>query len=181
MSKKCTNPFLESDGFCTRCSEYHFKTNKRGDVLTTRKPTINKREKLQAEKSASIQRTIENTPQYKVAKETVEMLSEIYDIQVKIVFTNLQASYHIKRKTGHVIKFGYQSLDRSFENGFDEYKILQWMINYKKIDGIEGARQEAMHEFSHVLQTEIPGGRTYGSCHNETFIKCYQEVMELVN
>ena len=183
MSQKCTNPFLEADGFCTACGKNHFHTDTRGNVVTTPKTRkSNKREKLQAEKSAAIEQNIQSNPQFRTAREMVELLSEIYEIPVKVVFRNRRASYHRKNRDGsHSIVFGYESLNRSYEVKFDEYQSIAWVIGYQEISGIDGVKQEAMHEFAHVLQTEIPGGRTYGSVHNNTFVKCYQEVMELVN
>jgi hypothetical protein len=54
------------------------------------------------------------------------------------------------------------------------------MLGYQMPAGLKGVHQLVLHEFAHVLQTEIPGGRTRGSCHNQTFIQCYQELMDLV-
>ena len=182
MTTKCTNMFLEEDGYCNRCSSYHFKTDVSGNVVNTT-PRRTKREKLAAEKSAKIEQNILDTPELRVARETVELLSEIYELPVEVVFRNRNGSYHTTdwKTGGHKIVFSYSNCKHYWKHGYTEYKSLQWMLGGKELTGTAGIQHLAMHEFAHALQTEIPGGRTYGSVHNSTFIKCYQEVMELVN
>lgn len=178
---ECTNIFLEPDGFCARCSKYHFRTNKRGDVVTKRKSVRKSVSKPEMESQETrIDEHIQKNPHLRIARETVQMLNELYDMEVRVVFRNRRGSYHQKRGNSHTIVFGYESCRRAYEEGFNEYASLEWMLNYQSPSGKAGAIQLALHEFAHALQTEVPGGRTYGSCHNRTFVEKYRELMDLV-
>ena len=176
-SYRLQNMFLEEDGYCVRCGENHFK--KADQAIRDRNLKV-ERETSSTEKAIRIKTRIEATPEYREAKEMVKLLSEIYEIPVRVVFTNRNGCFHRKQGDTHTIVFGYQYLDQVVEKGFYEYKTLRWICP-QGITGTAASKQVAMHEFAHVLQTRIPGGRTHGSVHNSTFIRTYKEIMELAN
>lgn len=103
-------------------------------------------------------------------------------LDVQVVFRNKQGSYH--RTLGpkrHILVFGWQCLTTRMEKGFFEYKSLTWILKGESPKGAAAGKWLAMHEFAHCLQCEIPGGRTRGSVHNATFVKCYLDVLKTYN
>lgn len=94
------------------------------------------------------------------------------------VFNNIRNAYHTRPEGKHQITYGWQCTEVVFKYGFTEYKSLRYLIAGKEVVGLRGVHQLALHEFAHVLQTEEPNGRTYGSCHNGVFVKHYVALME---
>ena len=176
----CTNMFLEEDGYCNRCSSYHFKVDGSGSVVTTRKS--NPETYTSPTPKKSVEQTIRETPEFRIAKETVELLADIYGVEVKVLFRNCSGAYHTKKYGDHTIVFGYSFLRSAFNTGYlTSYKSIQWVQNFERKSGENGVKELAAHEFAHVLQTRTLGGRTYGSVHNQVFVEKWQEVLELVN
>jgi len=114
-----------------------------------------------------------------VMRQLVARMAADAGLQVQVVFRNKRGSYHktIGPKR-HLIVFGWQCLENYMTHGFRDYKSIDWIVpKAPRPTGIEAGKWLAYHEFAHALQTEIPGGRTYGSCHNATFVACYKEVL----
>lgn len=105
-----------------------------------------------------------------------------YQVFLPSVFRNMRRCYHHQPGGKHQIVWGYQSVDSAVENGFLEYKSIQWV--WSRFGGREnlkdhrGVRALALHEFAHVLQTEVAGGRIYGSVHNAVFVAKLRELQD---
>ncbi len=46
MAQKCTNFFLEPDGYCTRCGEYHFRVAANEVQYQSQKESTKKKEEI---------------------------------------------------------------------------------------------------------------------------------------
>jgi len=119
-------------------------------------------------------------------KEVVAHLYDEYEITKKAptVFRNRKGSYHHRPGGRHQIVFGRGMMEYWWENGYRDYKSVQPQIRElwsrrNPITELEALYFLTIHEFAHVLQTEEPNGRTYGSVHNETFIRKYRELLVL--
>ena len=99
------------------------------------------------------------------------------DLDVIARKSRAQISSHTKKITQHILRFGSKSLRDLWIFGFTEYDRLLYLIDGRKTDGWQGLYWMVSHEFAHVLQTEIPGGRTYRQVHNDVFEREYKRVL----
>lgn len=118
-------------------------------------------------------------------KTMIEWLYEAYEIDhYRTVFRNRRGSYHWRPKGRHQLVFGYSGLLWYIKSGYQDYRTIHPLIaglKWRKPNGLEAAYYLAIHEFAHVLQTEVKNGRTYGSAHNWVFINKYRELLSLVS
>jgi hypothetical protein len=96
------------------------------------------------------------------------------------VYRNRKRSYQRTCNDGKPqMVFGYESMSRAYNTGFNEYVRTARKIGYHtKKKGLEGVHQLVLHEFAHVLQAQV-NGYGYRSIHNESFVKFMRELMIL--
>jgi len=128
-----------------------------------------------------VEDNIRNTPEFRLARELTNLLSEVFEVEVEVHFTNRSGACRITRNGKHHIEYGYGFLRDIYIDGYmTSYKTLRYIQNWERKFGEDGIKWIVAHEFAHVLQRETPGGRTYNSCHNEVFVEKWQEVLEVL-
>ncbi|MCL4296242.1 MAG: hypothetical protein KJ077_10960 [Anaerolineae bacterium] len=131
---------------------------------------------------ADLHQKIKADPTRAYALGLVEQMYQAYGIAkyYPTVFRNRNGSYHQKYLNGmHQIVLGYWNVQRTYERGFDEYDTIKRVWNgHGELKGLKGVWALILHEFAHVLQTEVKGGRTAGSVHNQVFVAKLRELQQ---
>lgn len=133
---------------------------------------------------AKINNLITADPKRKYALDLIEQMYQAYGLTnyYPTAFRNLNQSCHQTYLRGgktHQILLGYPSIERNFKRGFREYATIRYVWNgHGELKGLKGVWALCLHEFAHVLQTEVEGGRTRGSVHNQVFVSKLRELQQ---
>lgn len=118
-------------------------------------------------------------PRYNYVYRLTKKLYEAHGFDfVEPAFRNRQGSYH---RNGQIV-YGYESINRAFENGFVEYKTVEFVWfrgGYKtRQKGFQALWQLVLHEFAHVIQGK-EGSRYFGSVHNDAYCQILRDLIIL--
>jgi hypothetical protein len=179
MTTKCNNPFLETDGYCTKCGQNHFQLAKQ--ERKAKKAAEKKAAKVasRVRQQQDILATIKSHPLYGPAYEMATRIMADYKLNVPVVFRNRKSSAcDTNLDTGKsVIVLGYQNISYFAEHGYTEYATLQHILKGRRPTGSEAAKYVAIHEAAHALVIDIDG-YVKGDAHGRSFASTYQQLLE---
>lgn len=168
---KCTNTFLEDDGFCVQCGEVHKAQTKKALLQQTAADKVRKKRKLE-KRSAMLQRVNENEL-YKEAFDTAEKVLFGWGLDVIILFREMDSlCFSMLKPSAEKIYFSYATIERSAAEGFEEMTRLAGMLRYRTLYGKEAAHQIALHNCAHVIAVNL-GERQTRNRHGEVFKEVY--------
>lgn len=196
----CNNPFLEADGFCTKCAGNHLQgRKKRGKASTTAawQAHIGKAKGL----AAKAQLTIPLSPEPKVRKarkaqpaiakselvqaaiEMVELVAELYGVDIEVnINTRKQGGRARYLPSGYVIEFSPKTIAWFSRNGYQSYRVgctnTARSVLGKVATGKDAVRVHALHEVAHILVYE-DGYDTTNRPHGKYFLGKFAELINV--
>ena len=197
----CNNPFLETDGFCTKCGRNHLEgRKKRGKASTTAawqahtgkakglaakaQPfTIPLSPEPKVRKVRKAQPAIAKSELVQTAIEMVELMAELYGVDIEVnINTRKKGGRAIYYEDGNVIEFNPTTIAWFSTHGYRSYRDCCTLAAQNALGrlatGKDAVRVHALHEVAHILVYE-DGYDTYNRPHGKYFLSKFAELIKV--
>ena len=198
----CNNPFLQSDGYCTKCGQNHLQGRKKrgkASALAAWSNHVNKvvetppavratQKPAPATRPRPVpQPTIAQSAIMKKAIETVELMAEVYEVEIDVVVNTHRKGGRTKingigKFTKYTIEFSPKTCRWFHDNGYTSYRVGCTDTAKRTLGrlakGTDAVQVHALHEVAHVL-VDKDGYDWEGRQHGSYFLQKFADLLNI--